>query len=92
MYFFQILQRLNMTESFSESMTIQNLVKGHKCKGAIAKKAEKIFLTHMEIIRLKYPMTLQKLHQDAMVFLKDLCTSYFFIHFTIVENTIHLNI
>ena len=67
MYFFQILQRLNMTESFCESMTIQNLVKGHKCKGAIAEKAEKIFLTHMEIIRLKYPMTLQKLHQDAMV-------------------------
>ena len=62
-----MLKRLNVTESFSESMTIQNLVKGHKCKGAIAEKAEKIFLTHMEIIRLKYPMTLQKLHQDAMV-------------------------
>ena len=48
-------------------MAIQNFVKGHKCKGVIAERAEKVFLTHMEIIRLKYPGTLQKLHEDSLV-------------------------
>ena len=63
----QILKRLNITESYNESMAIQNFVKGHKCKGVIAERAEKVFLTHMEIIRLKYPGTLQKLHEDSLV-------------------------
>lgn len=33
----------------------------NQCKGIIAERAEKVFLTHMEIIRLKYPGTLHAL-------------------------------
>ena len=62
----QIAQRLTSTESFHETINIQNLVNGNRCKGSIAEKAEKVFLTHMEIIRLKYPGTLENLHNQTV--------------------------
>ena len=46
-------------------MAVKNVV--NKCSSLIAEKAEKIYLTHMEIIRLKYPGTLEKLQSLGVI-------------------------
>lgn len=60
----RILDRLTKIESFNESIGISedaNEVGVGKMSSNIAALAEKVFLTHMEIIRLKYPGTLHKM-------------------------------
>ena len=76
----KVLRRLTTTESFNEAFTIVegNRPQAFKEGSLIAARAEKVFkfqfffhfqfkvfLTHMEIIRVKYPNSLHKLHKDA---------------------------
>ncbi len=59
------LLRLSNTQSFNENVSIKKLVNGRRCSGIVAERAEKVFLTHMEIIRLKYPGTLANLQNQG---------------------------
>ena len=62
----KIVKRLTTTESFNESFTIQKIVNKGRCQGLIAERAEKVFMTHMELIRLKYPQTLHNLQSNGV--------------------------
>ena len=57
-----LLRRLKCVGSFNESFSIKE-TKPHSFKpgSALAAAAEKIHLTNMEMIRLKYPVTLRRL-------------------------------
>ena len=77
----KVLRRLTTTESFNEAFTIIEESRPHAFKegSLLAAKAEKVFLllfaslyfqsqvflTHMEIIRVKYPNSLHKLQKEA---------------------------
>jgi len=63
----KVLRRLTTTESFNEAFTIVEESRPHAFKkgSLLAARAEKVFLTHMEIIRVKYPNSLHKLHKEA---------------------------
>ncbi len=65
----KILKRLRKTESYNESAGIMSSVNPSKFKGSplLAERAEKVFLTHMEIIRLKYPISLHRLQSANAV-------------------------
>ena len=65
----KIVKRLTTTESFNESFTIQKIVNKGRCQGLIAERAEKVFMTHMELIRLKYPQTLHNLQSNGVSFI-----------------------
>ena len=61
--------RLKTVESFNEALAISEHARG-KTKfregSALAQIAEKVFLSQMEIIRLKYPGTLEKLRSEQL--------------------------
>ena len=64
---FQALVRLKSVESFNESMEISEHARGKKPfreGSALAQLAEKVFISQMEIIRLKYPATLQRMRSE----------------------------
>jgi len=63
----KVLRRLTTTESFNEAFTIIEESRPHAFKegSLLAARAEKVFLTHMEIIRVKYPNSLHRLHKEA---------------------------
>lgn len=62
----KVLQRLHTCETFNESMSA-NVVSGNRrCSSLIAERAEKVFITQMEIIRLKYPGTLHMLQSGQI--------------------------
>ena len=59
--------RLNSVESFNESLAISEHARGKKAfreGSALAQLAEKVFLNQMEIIRLKYPVSLQRMRSE----------------------------
>ena len=59
--------RLKTVESFNEALAISEHARGKATfqeGSALAQIAEKVFLSQMEIIRLKYPDTLEKLRSD----------------------------
>ena len=61
--------RLKSVESFNEALAIREQARGTKPfreGSAMAQLAEKVFLTHMEIIRLKYPISLQKMRTEQV--------------------------
>ena len=61
--------RLKTVESFNEALAISEQARGKttfKEGSALAQIAEKVFLSQMEIIRLKYPRTLEKLRSDQL--------------------------
>jgi hypothetical protein len=54
-------------QSFNESLAISEHARGKKTfreGSALAQLAEKVFLSQMEIIRLKYPVSLQKMRSE----------------------------
>ncbi len=63
------LRRLRKTESFNEAVSIPSAVSKSKAKfrgsPLLAERAEKVFMTHMEIIRLKYPVSLHRLQTSV---------------------------
>ena len=62
----RIIKRLRTTESLNEALAIKES-KCHAFKegSVLAERAEKVFLSHMEIIRLKYPGSLARLRNEA---------------------------
>ena len=59
--------RLKTVESFNEALAISEHARGKTTfreGSALAQAAEKVFLSQMEIIRLKYPVTLEKLRSE----------------------------
>ena len=59
--------RLKTVESFNEALAISEHARGKTTfreGSALAQIAEKVFLSQMEVIRLKYPGTLEKLRSE----------------------------
>ena len=63
----KILVRLKSVETLNESMTVKETKRPFEKGSALAEKAEKIFLNHMEIMRLKYPVSLQSMKDNFTV-------------------------
>ena len=67
LYYMQVLLRLKSVESFNEAIAISERAQGKKPfreGSALSLIAEKVFLQQMEIIRLKYPLSLQRMRAE----------------------------
>ena len=62
-----MLVRLKSVESFNEALAISEHARGKKPfreGSALNQLAEKVFLQQMEVIRLKYPTSLQRIRSE----------------------------